>query len=133
MSTFPLTIVTPDGLLFEGEAERLRVRTIEGDVCILARHIDYATALGMGEAAVTIDGKVRCAACMGGLLSVTGGKVSLVPTTFEWAEQIDAPRAQRAKERAETLLENRAQMSDREFRLAEARLKRALVRLHVGQ
>lgn len=133
MSTFPLTIVTPDGLLFEGEAERLRVRTIEGDVCILARHIDYATALGMGEAAVTIDGKVRRAACMGGLLSVTGGKVSLVPTTFEWADQIDAPRAQRAKERAETLLESRAKMDDREFRLAEARLKRALVRLHVGQ
>lgn len=133
MSTFPLTIVTPDGLLFEGEAERLRVRTIEGDVCILARHIDYATALGMGEAAVTINGKVRRAACMGGLLSVTGGRVSLVPTTFEWADQIDAPRAQRAKERAETLLANRAKMSDREFRLAEARLKRALVRLHVGQ
>lgn len=133
MSTFPLTIVTPDGLLFEGEAERLRVRTIEGDVCILARHIDYATALGMGEAAVTIDGKVRRAACMGGLLSVTGGKVNLVPTTFEWADQINAPRAQRAKERAETLLANRAKMDDREFRLAEARLKRALVRLHVGQ
>ena len=133
MSTFPLTIVTPDGLLFEGEAERLRVRTIEGDVCILARHIDYATALGMGEAAVTIDGKVRRAACMGGLLSVTGGRVSLVPTTFEWADQLDAPRAQRAKERAETLLANRAKMNDREFRLAEARLKRALVRLHVGQ
>lgn len=133
MSTFPLTIVTPDGLLFEGEAERLRVRTIEGDVCILARHIDYATALGMGEAAVTIDGKVRRAACMGGLLSVTGGKMSLVPTTFEWADQIDAPRAQRAKERAETLLANRSKMDDQEFRLAEARLKRALVRLHVGQ
>ena len=133
MSTFPLTIVTPDGLLFEGEAERLRVRTIEGDVCILARHIDYATALGMGEAAVTINGNVRRAACMGGLLSVTGGRVSLVPTTFEWADQIDAPRAQRAKERAETLLANRAKMNDREFRLAEARLKRALVRLHVGQ
>ena len=133
MSTFPLTIVTPDGLLFEGEAERLRVRTIEGDVCILARHIDYATALGMGEAAVTIDGKVRRAACMGGLLSVTGGRVSLVPTTVEWADQIAAPPAQRAKERAETLLANRAKMNDREFRLAEARLKRALVRLHVGQ
>ena len=133
MSTFPLTIVTPDGLLFEGEAERLRVRTIEGDVCILARHIDYATALGMGEAAVTIDGKVRRAACMGGLLSVTGGRVSLVPTTFEWADQIDAPRAQRAKDRAETLLANRAKMSHRELRLSEARLKRARVRLHVGQ
>ena len=133
MSTFPLTIVTPDGLLFEGEAERLRVRTIEGDVCILARHIDYATALGMGEAAVTINRKGRRAACMGGLLSVTGGRVSLVPTTFEWADQIDAPRAQRAKERAETLLANRAKKNDREVRLAEERLERALVRLHVGQ
>ena len=36
MNRFPLQIVTPDGLIYEGEAERLCCRTIEGDVAILA-------------------------------------------------------------------------------------------------
>ena len=48
MSTFHLQVVTPDGCLFDGQAERVVCRTIEGDVCILARHSNYCTALGMG-------------------------------------------------------------------------------------
>ena len=69
MSTFHLQIVTPDGGFFDGEAEKLIVRAIDGDVCILARHSPYVTALGTGEARVTIDGKRRRAACAGGMLA----------------------------------------------------------------
>ena len=86
--TFELQIVTPDGLIFEGEAEKLFCRTIAGDVCILARHCNYMTALGMGEARVTMaDGTVRRAACIGGMLAVTGGKARLGKER-ERAEQI---------------------------------------------
>ncbi len=130
MSSFHLQIATPDGLIFDGQAERLLCRTIVGDVCILARHADYVTALGMGEARVTVDGNVRRAACMGGMLTVVKGEVRLVPTTFEWAEDIDAERAQRAKERAELMLKEK-QTDKRDLMLAEARLKRALVRMQV--
>lgn len=131
MTSFPLQIVTPDGLFYDGQAEKVRVRTIAGDVCILARHLDYATALGMGEAAITIDGAVRRAACIGGMLTVTEGKVKLVATTFEWAENIDVQRAERAKENAEKQLNRTAQLENQELLLAQAKLKRALVRLNV--
>lgn len=50
MKTFPLRIGTPDGLLFEGEAERIVCRTITGDLAILAGHSNFCTALGMGHA-----------------------------------------------------------------------------------
>ena len=80
MSTFHLQIVTPDGGFFDGEAEKLIVRAIDGDVCILARHSPYVTALGTGEARVTIDGKRRRAACAGGMLAVTKDNVRLVAT-----------------------------------------------------
>ena len=64
MATFPLRIGTPDGLLFEGEAERIICRTIHGDLAILAGHINYCTALGMGQAQVVLaDGTRRSAAC----------------------------------------------------------------------
>ena len=68
MSSFHLQIVTPDGLFFDGEAESLDVRATTGGVTILPRHINYVTPLGMGVATVKTEGKVRKAACIGGML-----------------------------------------------------------------
>ena len=133
MSTFRLQIVTPDGLVFEGQAQKLFCRTIDGDVGILPNHCDYLTALGMGEARVTMeDGTVRKAACIGGMLSVFGGQVRLVATTFEWAEDIDAERAERARKKAEERLAQK-NLDIREQQLASAKLHRALVRSSVAQ
>ena len=131
--TFPIQIVTPDGLIFEGLAERLFCRTIAGDVCILARHCDYMTALGMGEARLTLgDGTVRRAACIGGLLAVTNGAARLVATTWEWAETIDKARVVYYLNRFEDILA-RKELDARELEMAQARLKRALVRTSVAR
>ena len=103
MTTFHLTVVTPDGCAFEGQAERVVCRAIDGDIAILAKHGDYCTALGMGEA-----------------------------TTWEWAEQIDHTRAEAAKKRAEEILA-RKDLDRREYEMAQARLKRALVRTSIKE
>lgn len=131
MSSFPLKIVTPDGLIYDGEAEKLIVRTIRGDVCILARHANFVAPLGMGRAVVVSGDLRRNAACIGGMLSVVDGQVTLVPTTFEWAEQIDAARAEASRLRATEMLRNK-NASATDIRLAEARLHRALVRKDVA-
>ena len=55
MRTFPLRIGTTDGLLFEGEVERVVCRTMTGDLAILAGHCNFCTALGMGEVQVRKD------------------------------------------------------------------------------
>ena len=129
--TFPLKIVTPDGLIFDGQADKLIVRTTTGDVAIQARHIDAVFPLGMGQAVVESAGQRRTAACIGGLLSVVAGQVTLVPTTFEWSDQIDANRAEKSLQRAEGIL-GKKDATDAEVRLAEARLKRALIRKNVA-
>ena len=85
MTTFHLTVVTPDGCAFDGQAERIVCRAIDGDLAILAKHGDYCTALGMGEAHI-----------------------------------VDADGQRRRKN-----------LNDREYELAQARLKRALVRTSV--
>ena len=131
MTGFPLKIVTPDGLQFDGTAEELIVRTTSGDLGILAGHISCVAPLGMGQATVVIDGQKRYAACIGGLLSVIDGSVNLVPTTFEWAESIDAARAAASQQRAEAIL-SKTDASDTELKLAQARLHRALVRQSVA-
>ena len=131
MTPFPLKIVTPDGLLFAGEAEEILVRTTSGDAAILAGHINYVAPLGMGRAVVISGGNRRTAACIGGMLSVVDGAVTLVPTTFEWAESIDLSRAEASLQRADKVLHDKAS-SDTDLRLAEARLRRALVRKSVA-
>ena len=133
MSTFHLKISTPDGLLFDGEVERVRVRMIDGDVCLLAHHTDFVSAVGAGEASIAVaDGQVRKAACIGGMLAMINNEASLIATTFEWAEDIDLDRAKRAREVAQTRIAA-AKNDDRELMLASAKLQRALVRINVKQ
>ena len=131
MKTFRLKIVTPDGVQYDGEAAELIVRTTTGDMGILSGHINCVAPLGMGRATVICEGKKRYGACIGGMVSVINGEVKLVPTTFEWAENIDAERAERSRELARKVLADKT-ASDTDIRLAEARLRRALVRKGVA-
>lgn len=131
MTPFPLKIVTPDGLIYDGQAEEVIVRGTEGDLAILARHINFVTPLGMGRAIIVANGQRRAAACIGGMLSVVNGECTLVPTTFEWADEIDVERAERAQQKAQERL-RAANATDTDIRLAEAKLHRALVRKSVA-
>ncbi len=129
MSTFQIQVVSLDGLEYSGEVQRIRLRTIGGDVAILAGHTNYCTAIGMGTAEITLeDSAKRSAACIGGMLSVMNGVCRVLPTTWEWEEEIDVDRAQRARERAQQRLQDE-KLSQMERARAQAKLCRALVRL----
>jgi F-type H+-transporting ATPase subunit epsilon len=130
MATFRLQVVSMDGLEYDGEVQQIKLRTIHGDLAILARHMNYVTAIGMGTAKVVMaDGTERQAACIGGMLSMMDNHCRVIPTTWEWDEDIDVARAMDAKKRAEEKL---AQSNlDKISRIkAEARLYRALVRIN---
>lgn len=131
MKAFQLKIVTPDGVQFDGTAEDLIVRTTTGDVGILAGHINYVASLGMGQATVITDGQKRYGACIGGMVSVVDGNVTLLPTTFEWADAIDTDRLLASEQRAQQVLSDK-NASSTDILLAQARLKRALVRKGVA-
>lgn len=130
MTEFPLRIVTPDGMKYEGTAEEVIVRTTTGDIGILAGHVPCVAPLGMGMATFIIHGEKRYAACIGGILSVANGEVTLVPTTFEWAEDIDPDRAERAESKAREIL-TKGISDAAQLAAAEAKLKRALIRKSV--
>lgn len=131
MKAFGLKIVTPDGVQFDGAAEELIVRTTTGDVGILAGHINYVAPLGMGQATIVTDGQKRYGACIGGMVSVVDGTVTLLPTTFEWSDAIDTERLQVSEQRAKQVLANK-DASSAEILMAQARLKRALIRKNVA-
>ena len=129
MATFRLQVVSMDGLEYDGEVQRVKLRTIHGDLAILARHMNYVTAIGMGTATVVMeDGTERKAACIGGMLSMMNNHCRIIPTTWEWGDEIDLERAMDAKRRAEERLAE-SNLEEQARVNAEAKLYRALVRI----
>ncbi len=132
MNTYFLQIVTPNGKPFSGMAQKIILRTINGDACFLAKHTNYISALGMGECRVTdANGVERKAACIGGMVMCSDEMVHVVASSFEWADEIDMERAEKSKEEAEKALS--MNLTPSEHAVVEAKLKRALVRTKVGK
>jgi len=132
MNTFRLQIITPDRILFDGDAVQLTVRTTEGDTGILAGHVRYAAILKTGALNVRLaDGTTRTAAVAGGALKVSDEKTTVITTAAEWAEEIDADWAERSRQDALTKLDTYRNEPDRQER-ANLKLQRALNRLRVS-
>ena len=128
MRSFNLQIVTPDGSKFTGPAEKVILRTINGDICILARHVNFVSALGMGECKVVLEGgQTKLGVCIGGMVVVADDVVRVVASAFEWSDEIDLERAKISKEKAEKALT--MNLSAQEQAAMEAKLKRALLRI----
>ena len=130
MSSFQLTVASPNGCVYEGPAEFIKLRLTTGDVGIVANHAKYAAALGMGECHVKIGDTTRSAACIGGMLTVADNEVNVLATTFEWKEDIDLPRAERSLAESEEKLSMELDEHNKEIYLAKK--NRALVRISVA-
>ena len=131
MKEFHLEILTPDGLAFEGMVESLLVHAVDGDVEFLAGHVDYVTTLDIGKARIKIAGKDRFASVSGGFVMVSSNEVKLVATTFEFAENIDLPRAQAAKAKAKEILSSSTDV--KAIEAARLKLQRAISRIRVAE
>ncbi len=132
MKTFRLQIITPDKILFDGDAVQLTARTTEGDVGILAGHTRYAAILKTGALQIRLEnGENRTAAVASGALKVSDEKTTVITTAAEWAEQIDTDWAERSRQDALRKLEQYKNEPDRQER-ANLKLQRALNRLRVS-
>ena len=129
MASFRLQIITPDRIFYDDEAERLIVRTTEGEMGILARHENFAVALPSGPVKIMKDGNYRTAALSSGVIKVSADKTTIIAEAVERADEIDIEWANRSAEEAREKLKNLE--SDKELRYAELKLKRALNRINV--
>ena len=130
MTAFNLKIITSTGIKYDGPAECIMVRSVVGDVSILAKHADYVTAIGIGKAVITKDGNKRIAAANGGVLNVSKGEVTVLASTFEWQDEIDLNRAHQSLERSKGIIEN-THSDDKSIELAKLAIVRALIRINV--
>ena len=87
MKTFPLIISSPDGDLFQGDAEILILRGTEGDLAILAGHIPFVTAVVTSRCVVeTAEGERKEGEIEEGLLTVDEEKVTVLTSGLNWKE-----------------------------------------------
>ncbi len=131
MATFHLKVLTVDRLFFEGEVDRVIVRASTGDVGILANHVPYTAALGVGGLTIVKDGKPRYAAVSGGFIDVSKEQTVILARTCEWSEEIDVNRAKEAAEAAKANMQKKA--SSHEHDVAQLKLRKALNRIRISE
>lgn len=130
MKTLKVSVVTPDGPVYESDVEMVVARAQSGELGVLPGHIPMVAPLQIGGVRMKKDGKTEQVAVNGGFLEVRPDKVTILAQTAEAAEQIDLTRAEEAKKRAEQRLQSK--QDDVDFRRAELALQRAINRINVA-
>jgi F-type H+-transporting ATPase subunit epsilon len=131
MKTIKVSVVTPDGPVYESDVEMVSTKAQSGELGILPGHIPMVAPLAIGVVRMKKNGKEQdFVAVSGGFLEVRPDKVTILAQAAERAEDIDVERAQRAKERAEQRLRDQ-KLEDIDFKRAELALQRAINRLTV--
>ncbi len=119
-------IITPSRTVVSDQFEMLVVRALDGEIGILADHIPLISSLAEWPVKLKkSDGTVRFVCVSGGFMEVCNNVVTILATSAELPEEIDAQRVEAAKERAEDRL---AKENVDRIR-AEAALRRAVGRL----
>jgi F-type H+-transporting ATPase subunit epsilon len=127
-----LEVITPEGRVLEDDVDMVIAPGSEGYLGILPRHAPLLTALGPGEFRVKRDGIEEVLAVFGGFMDVRADRVVVLTDAAEPAEEIDAQRAQAARDRAREVLAQPALSAADEAR-ARASLQRSLVRIRVSE
>jgi F-type H+-transporting ATPase subunit epsilon len=111
-------LVSPERILYSGEADMVIARTAGGDIAFLTGHAPFVGALGIGKVVIReTAGTSVTAAVHGGFIEIKDNRVSILSDVAELASQIDVARAREALQRAAD--------DDRTRRRAEVRLDAA--------
>ncbi|MBE6673111.1 MAG: ATP synthase F1 subunit epsilon [Ruminococcaceae bacterium] len=129
MASFPLQVVTPKGMRFDGQAESIVITTTTGQVGIMAGHTNYMAAVAIGKVKLVTEGEARMAACGNGFLSVENGKCTVLANSFDFAEDLDTDKVRADLMTANQLLATAKNGSDKT--VAKDRIALANVRLSI--
>ncbi len=100
-----LAIVTPQGETYRGTVEAVVLPGSEGMFGVLPSHERFLTPLRVGAVEIQTGSETLYAAVADGFADVTGDEVSVLVEACELADQIDTPRAEAARARAEARLD----------------------------
>lgn len=124
-------LVTPYKKVLSEEVDEITATGALGEFGVLPGHAPFLTSLKIGELAYKKDGAVHHMALNWGYFEVENDTVTVLVETAEKADEIDLERAKAALGRAETELKALS-AEDKNFRIYQAALERALIRVQVA-
>ncbi|WP_243374284.1 F0F1 ATP synthase subunit epsilon [Geotalea sp. SG265] len=124
-------LVTPYKKVLTEEVDEITATGALGEFGILPGHAPFLTSLKIGELSYKKEGVVSHLALNWGYFEVESDKVTVLVETAERADEIDLERAKAALGRAEEALK-KLTPEDKNFRVYESALERALIRVQVA-
>lgn len=133
MKNLTIKIVTPEQIVFEGEAESLSVMTETGEITVLPDHIPLVTSLRPGEMRLKQNGEENLMVVSTGFLEVRpGNQIVILADTAERVEELELEKIEKAREEARKILEEKRAVDDVSSAAATAALERELARYRVA-
>lgn len=128
-----LKIISPEKIIFEGEADEIIAPTTTGEIAVLPNHTEMVTQLSDGEITVKVKEKDTHIAVTGGFLQILEGEVNIIADYAVKSEEISAQKAMEAQKRAEEVLKKKKEdLTERDFAAAQSEFKRAIMELKVA-
>lgn len=128
-NSFLLRVITPERVFYENQVEMVEFNTTEGEIGILPGHIPLTVIIKPGVLYITREEGDKEAALHAGFAEILPDRVTILAEIIEWPEEIDAERAEAAKERAQERLLRKS--SETDLARAETALQRAVARIQV--
>src|SRR2546427_10675493 len=128
-ATLKLEIVTPEAKTYSEDVEMVTLPGVEGEMGIYPMHVPLMTQIVAGELAVRKDGRDYFLAVGEGFVEITADKVAIMTDMAIRAEQIDEAKAEEARKRAESRLQEK--LTDEETAMVSAALMHSLAQLKV--
>jgi F-type H+-transporting ATPase subunit epsilon len=130
-ATFALSVVSPQGTVFQGRAVAVTVPGADGELSVLAGHMPLVAGLADGEVRVKTAERETSIAITGGFLRVRRDGVTILSDFAAEAESIEVARVEEARERARRLLAEAKERRD--VVLLERDFHRAILQLKVAE
>ena len=128
--TLLLKLVTPTATILSEEVDEITLPTVNGEITILPGHVDLLTKIVVGEMVIKKGSKTQDFAVFGGFLEVSKNQVNILADYAVRAEDIEIGKAKEAQERAQRAMKEK--VSEKDFRIADAELRKALLELKVA-
>ena len=120
-------VITPDKTFYVGKATMVEFNTTEGQIGVYKNHIPLTVIIKPGVLVITGE-EVKKAALHSGFAEILNDSVTILAEVIEWGHEVDVNRAEEARERAKTRLQNNDGATD--VARAETALLRAVARIN---
>lgn len=122
-------IITPERIFFDEAVDMVELNTTEGEIGVYKNHVPMTMIIAPGVLTITKDDQKKEAALLSGFVQILEDSITILAEAVEWPDEIDAQRAEAARQRAEKRLASQDSRID--YLRAEVALKRAVCRINM--